>query len=160
MSDIKLAFGTASQPITCSLAPGGTGLANGNSRESTAINNTVDLFLDALLYLAIKVGTVANERVIKVYFYGSEDGTNYTYNATGSDASITLTAPVNLRGPFLIQCPTSSVTYKVVVSVAQFFDGIMPAKWGIVITNSSGASLDTTEGNHTKEYRGVYQTVV
>ena len=56
MANIKVAYGTEAQAITCSLAPGSVGLANSATvgRESTAIDNTSNLFLDALVQVQIK----------------------------------------------------------------------------------------------------------
>ena len=98
--------------------------------------------------------------VINVYLYGSADGTNYTDNASGSDAGVTLRDPTNLRGPFVIAAPTAgALTYKGVIgSVAQYFGGILPVKWGIVVENQTGLAFDSTEGNHAYKYRGVYAT--
>jgi len=158
MANIKLEYGAASQAITCTLAS----LANGSARECTAVDNGTNKFLDALLYLALKLatGTPASDKALYVWFYSSEDGTNYSDNATGSDAGVTLRSPNNFRGPFMIQTPDSgALTYKQVIpSVAAFFGGVLPPKWGFVIENKTGLALDATEGNHTKEYRGVYAT--
>lgn len=157
MSDIKIAYG-ADTTITITLAS----LANSSYRESNAIDNSSDKFLDVILSLTIKSGASApsGEKVLKVFFYASEDGTNLTDNATGSDASITPRSPTNLLGPMYIQTPTAAVTYIVNTPIAQFFGGVIPPKWGIVIQNAVGAALDTTGGNHVVKYRGVYQTVV
>lgn len=156
--DRKLEFGAASQGITCTLAS----LASGSARECTAIDNTTNKFLDAIVYLAIAIGagTPGTQKAFNVWFYGSEDGTNYTDNATGSDAAVTMRNPSNLRGPFVISVPTASVTYKAVIgSVASFFGGVLPPKWGFVIENQCNITLSSTEGDHTKEYRGVYETI-
>src|SRR5436853_3840422 len=103
MTNIKRAFG-ASAAITITLG----GLTNGNSQESAAIDNSTDLFLDAVVKLAIKLqtGTPGSDLAILVYFAGSEDGASYTDNATGANAAITLRSPTNLRGPFIINTPT------------------------------------------------------
>ena len=134
------------------------------SRESTSIVNTTNLYIDAMVYLAIplQTGTPANDKAIYVYFYESEDGTNYTDNATGTDAALTLRSPTNLRGPFVISTPDSgSLTYKAVIgSVASFFGGVMPRKWGIVVNNFTGLTLNATEGNLIKTYSGILETIV
>lgn len=123
MANIKTEFGT-STAITITLAS----LATATARECTVIDNTSNKFLDAMVYLAIKLqtGTPASDRAIYVWFYGSEDGTNYTDNATGSDAAVTMRSPSNLRGPFVIATPDSgALTYKAVIgSVAAFFGGV------------------------------------
>lgn len=157
MADTKLAYSGAAS-ITITLAS----LATGGARECTAIDNSTNKYLDAMVYLAFNIGagTPGSDKAIYVWFYGSEDGTNYTDNATGSDAAVTMRSPTNLVGPFVVSAPTASVTYKVVIaSVAAFFGGVLPYKWGFVIENKTNIALSSTEGDHTKEYKGIYSTV-
>jgi len=158
MANVKLEWGTTTD-ITCTLAS----LASGSSRESTAIDNTSDKFEDAQVYLAIKLpaGSPGADKCIYVYAYGSADGTNYTDNATGSNAAVTLRIPTNLRLIGAIATPDSGgLTYKYVIgSVAAAFGGLLPPKWGIVVYNMTNLTFDSTEGNHTKKYRGIYHTV-
>jgi hypothetical protein len=162
MANLLLAYG-ASTAITCSLAPGGVGLVTNGARESTAITNTTNLFVDALVSVTVKLqtGTPASEKAVYIYTYGSEDGTNYTDNATGTDAAITLRTPSNLRLIGVIATPDlGALTYKGgPFSVAAAFGGLLPRKWGIVIRNMTNLTFDTTEANHTKTYTGVYYTV-
>lgn len=159
MADLKQAFG-ASTAITCSLASKATTTA----RESTAVDNASNLFIDVLVYLAIKLqtGTPSSEKAVYVYVYGSEDGTNYTDNATGSDANITLRAPSNLRPLGVIATPDAGgLTYKSgPMSLAAAFGGVIPRKWGIVVLNSTGVTFSATEGDHAKSYTGVYYQTV
>lgn len=157
--DVKAKFGTSNQAITVSLAPAGVGLANNGARASTAIDNSTNLFLDALVHVSIKsnaAGTAATGYV-NVYAYGTADGgTTYSDGATGSDASITLTSPPNMRLIGICNVVANATTYKCgPFSVAAGFNGTMPDHWGIVIENKSGAALDATEGNHAKFYQGV-----
>ena len=155
MADLKQAFGS-STAITCSLAS----KADGTARASTSVDNGTNLFLDVMVALAVKLqtGTPSNDRAVFVYAYASEDGTNYTDNATGSDADITLRNPSNLRPLGVINCPDSGgLTYKSgPMSLAQAFGGVVPRKWGIVVENRTGVTLSATEGDHSKSYTGVY----
>src|SRR3990167_1572724 len=157
MANTKLAYGGATN-ITCTLAS----LATAGVRECTAVDNSANLYLDAMLYIAcaLQAGSTASDKVINIYFYGSADGTNYTDNATGSDAAVTLRDPSNLRGPFVIAAPTAgALTYKGVVgSVAQYFGGVLPYKWGFAIENRTNITFSATESDHTKQYLGVYAT--
>jgi hypothetical protein len=159
MADLKLAY-AASTAITCTLAS----LATNTARESTAIDNTTNKYLDALVAVTIKLqtGTPAADKAIYVYAYGSEDGTNYTDNATGTDAAVTMRAPTNLKLIGVIATPDAgALTYKgPPMSIAAAFGGILPRKWGIVVQNKSNLTLDATEGTHAKTYTGVYTTVV
>jgi hypothetical protein len=158
MSSIKLAYGT-STALTCTLAS----LATAGARECTAVDNTSNLFTDALVYIAAKLqaGSPASDKAIYVYAYGSEDGTNYGDNVTGSDAAVTLRSPTNLRLIGVIAVPDSgALTYKShPMSVAAAFGGVLPRKWGIVVQNATNVTLSATEGDHAKSYTGVYATV-
>ena len=155
MADIKQGFGTSTS-ITITLNSLASSATAG--RESTAIDNGTNKFLDALVYVTVNVGagTPANDKCAYVYAYGSEDGTNYTDNATGSDAAITLRDPTNLKLVAVIAMPTASATYKVVFSIAQAFGGILPRKWGIVVRNYSGIALGAS--NNAASYTGIYAT--
>ncbi len=158
--DIKQKLGTNGQTLTCSLAPGGTGLANNGARESTAVDNTSDLFQEVLVQIQIKSGAsgTAATGVINVYAYGTVDnGTTYPDNVTGTDAAITLVSPTELVLIGQLNVVANATTYKSEpFSVSAAFGGIMPAKWGIVIENKTGGALDTTESNHKKLYQGIY----
>ncbi len=146
----------SSASITCTL----DSLANGSARECTAVDNGTNKYVDAELYLAIPLaaGTPGSDKAINVYFYASEDGTNYTDNATGSDAAVTLRSPSNLLGPFVIATPDSgALTYKAVVaSVARFFGGVLPRKWGFVVENRTGLAFGT---GCVKSYTGLTETI-
>lgn len=159
MADIKNKYGTSNQTLTITLAS----LANAASRASTAVDNSSTLYQDALVSLSIKTGasgTAATGSVV-VYAYGTVDGgTNYTEGATGSDAALTLVSPTNLRMVGLISTPANATTYKAgPFSIAQAFGGVLPERWGIVVQNSTGAALDSTEGSHLKVWQGVLSQV-
>lgn len=144
-----------SASITISLS----GIASGNAREGTAVDNTSNKYTDAILSLIVKLqaGTPSGQKAINIYAYGSEDGTNFGDNATGSDANITLRVPTNLRYVGSIQCPDSgALTYKSnPISVGRAFGGVLPRKWGIVVENQTGVTFSATEGDHTKSYTGI-----
>jgi hypothetical protein len=156
MASIKVAYGTSTS-LTLTLASLASSATAG--RESTAIDNTSNLYLDAIVQVkvALQSGTPANDKAVYVYAYGSEDGSTYTDNATGSDAAITLRAPTNLRVIGVIECPDSgALTYESSpMSVAPVFGGILPRKWGIVVRNYTGVALSATEGDHSYKYTGI-----
>jgi hypothetical protein len=127
-------------------------LATGSARESTAISALVggtgydDYMLQ--LNLGISTPTSAADKAVYVWFYGSADGTNYTEPATGSNAAITIGTNHNLKGPFTVAINVGTLQYDICIgSVAQFFGGILPKKWGIVIENQANGSLSGTEFN-------------
>ena len=153
--DIKAKYGTSNQTITCSLAS----LTNNSQRQSTAIDNTTNLFLDALVLVKVKTGSsgTSSSGTINIYAYATVDGgTTYSDVATGTDGGVTLTSPPNVVLIGVINAVANSTTYKsAVMSVAAAFGGVLPDHWGIIIENKSGGTLDSTEGNHAKLYQGV-----
>jgi hypothetical protein len=159
MADLKIAYATSST-FTLTLASLASSATAG--RECTAIDNSSNKYTDVHVQLKIQLqtGSPANDKAIYVYAYGSEDGSTYTDNATGSDAAITLRDPTNMRIIGVIPCPDSGgVVYESQpMSVAAAFGGKMPRAWGIVVRNYTGVTLHATEGNHAKKYTGLYYT--
>jgi hypothetical protein len=149
----KAQYGTSGQAITCTLAS----LASGSSRASTAVDNTSNLFLDAMVQIGIKTGTISGTAYVAIYAYGTANGgTNYIEGVSGTDAGITLTSPTNLKLVGILNTPASTTTYHGMFSVAAAFGGQLPSSWGIVVQNNTGGALDATEGNHLKVYQGLY----
>ena len=156
----KISYAT-STAITCTLASLASSATVG--RQCTVVDNTTNLYDDALVLIGVKTSSsaLANDKAVYVYVTGTEDGTNYdqddgTFGA--SDAAYTVNTASNLKGPVVISCPTVSKTYFKTFTVAQFFGGRMPRKWGFVVVNYTGQALDSTEGNHTKSYTGITYT--
>jgi len=164
-ASVKSAYGTSNQAITCTI----TSLASSTSgagRSSTAVNNTSNLWLDALVFAAVKTSSsaLANDKAVYVYAYGTADGgTTYTDGITGSDANFTATVgtgqyPMALRPLLTISTPSSSTTYDAgPVSVAQAFGGVLPDHWGVFVLNITGQNLDASVGS--VWYQGIYSTV-
>lgn len=151
MATLKTKYGT-STAITIGMAS----LATGTARESAAVDNGTNLYLDALVSVTVKTaaGTPGSDGLVYVYAYGSEDGTNFGDNATGSDAGLTMRTTTNLALIGVIACPTASTTYVgQPMSVAAAFGGRLPRKWGVVVENKTNLSLDST-GN-AAAYTGV-----
>lgn len=160
MSRLKTEYGTNGQAMTITLG----GLASAAARESSAIDNRTDRFLDVLVQCKFKTNASAptGDKAVYVYAYGTcDDGTTYADVVTGSDAAITLTNPTNLRLLGIVNCPAASTTYKGEPwSLASVFGGQVPAFWGVVVVNATGNALDATNGNHTVRYQGLRQELV
>lgn len=163
MSNIKIAYGAEAQAITITLAS----LANSATvgRESASVDNTTNLFLDALVFcrFVLQSGTPGSDKSIYVYAAGTVDAATPLWpdTVTGADASITINNPTNLRPLGVIAAPTSAGTFNGGPwSVAQAFGGTLPEKWSIVVCNFTGIALSATEGSHKHVYQGVYATVV
>lgn len=153
--DINIKYGPSNQAITC----GFQGLTNNSARQSTAIDNSSNTFVDALVMIKVTSGGsgTAATGYINVYAYGSVNGgTNYSDSASGSDGSITLTAPPNMRIIGIINVVANSTTYwGGPFSVAAAFNGILPQYWGIVIENKTGGTLDADDADNDAIYQGI-----
>lgn len=160
MANVKVAYGTNNQTITITLAS----LTTTSSRASTAIDNTSNNFLDALVMVKAKSGasSTTSTGYLSVYAYGTVNGgTNYTDAATGTDAAITLPVPPNAILIGIVTMVANATTYvSTMMSVASAFNGSLPDHWGIIVTNNSGGTLDATGGSHVVIYQGVYATVL
>lgn len=157
-STVKAQYGSQGQTITCTIA----GLANASARSCLAVDNTSNLFLDALVQVQIKSNAAGTSTTgyVNIYAYGTTDGGTTYAEGAGTDAAITLTVPPNVRLIGRLNVVANATTYKSApFSVAAAFGGALPDHWGIIIENQSGAALDNTEGNHKKLYQGIYAQV-
>lgn len=155
---VKAAYGAAGQALTITLASLAASATVG--RESTAVDNSTDLFLDALVQVWVEAGVVSGNKQVLVFAYGTiDDGTSYTEGATGADAGFTRRDPSTLVFLGSIPMPTASVTYvSRPFSIAQAF-GSVPKEWGIVVFNDSGVALSGDAGDNKASYQGVYANV-
>lgn len=147
MAIIESNYGSSGQAITCTF----TSLANNAQRCSAAINNTSNLALDAFVFVQVKIGAVGgNGPSVNVYAYGTADGgTTYSDGVPGTDSTVTLTTPPNMRLIGVINTTVASGTYYGgPFSVAAAFGGVLPDHWGIVVENKTGSgSLDASVGS-------------
>lgn len=130
-------------------------------RQATVIDNSSNLYIDALVTLIItnSGSTIGSSKNVFVYVSGSEDGTNYDQDdgvMGASDASYTVNSPSNLKSALTLYCPTSSKVYNGTFSIAQLFGGIMPRKWTVVVCNDTNQSL-AGSGN-SMSYSGITYT--
>ena len=150
----KPLYGTSNQSITITL----DALANNGQRCCLVVDNSTNLFEDALVGLKIVApasGTSATGAV-NVYAYGTADGgTTYGDTATGTDAGVTLTSPPNLRLIGTVNVVANSTTYNgSLLSVATAFDGVLPQKWGVVVENKTGGTLGAGNAAWYQGYNG------
>jgi hypothetical protein len=160
MANIKTAYGTeVTLTVTAlhSLASSPTA-----GWQSAVIDNTTDLYLDALVQVVLDFANTApgNDKAAYIYAYGGL-ATTYTNPASGTEGAITLTTIVSTQPNIKLVGVVAYNTADEVVesqpmSVAAAFGGVLPPKWGIVLVNYSGAAL-AASGN-TVKYRGVYAT--
>lgn len=156
MATINQLYGTTNQSITCTI----TSLGSGSAQASTAVVNTANLFMDVKLQVKVKTnaaGTSATGAVNVFAYATADDGTTYSGGATGTDAAYTANKDQLI---FLGSIPAvaNATTYVGLFSLSRAFGyGGIPAKWGIVVDNQSGAALDASVG--AAVYQGINATV-
>lgn len=143
---IKTSYRAQNQTITITL----TSLANSTSqstgiRGSAFIDNTTNLDIDdqvTVQFTTASSGVSATGTVV-IYIFGCAGGTTVCSDGvTGTDAAQTLTNPTNLNKIQACNAVANSTAYTCgPFSVANGFGGTVPARWGVVIQNLSGAAL-------------------
>lgn len=153
----------ASAALTITLASLASATSKLTGRESTAVSNTTNKYIDALVGGKITTGTTPTTgKTIEIWVYGAVndtptypdvlDGTDSdeTFGDDGSKfAALKLAKVINTDA-------TSDQSYWVApFSVAQLFGGVMPTHWGLWITHDTGVALNATAGNHEFKYTGI-----
>ena len=131
----------------------GTSLANGSARESTAIDNSATGFADVHIRVQTK-GQTSGTSYVDVYVYEALGDSTYTDGATGSDAAFTAANRLNSRYLGSIKMNAGTTAVQAAFKLSDIF-GTVPAKWGLILINNSGAALSATAGDHVVEYQGV-----
>lgn len=171
MAVINTTYST-SQTITIGLHS--TPLASSPSfsagRESTQIDNTSDLYVDAIVFGEVTVGTTPTaDTSIIVYVWGSDRSLQTAGNeidaldGTDSDETLAntgiLNAAFHVGATIAVLHTTSDVTYHIKpFSVADLFGGVMPPYWGLYVAHNTGTALNSTSTNHRFVYRGIEYT--
>lgn len=170
MPTVTTLYGTPT-PLTLPAAVGGlaTSATFVAGVETNEIDNTANLFVDALLQGYFTVGTTPtiNTNII-VYVWGSDTslGTTPLDTLDGTASAETITSAGLGRG-FLkraavieVDATTSDLDYAFgPVSVAALFDGRMPRFWGVFVAHNTGVNLHATAGNHVLQYTGIKYSI-
>jgi len=149
-----------------SLATSATFIAG---RESDQVDNTSDLFVDAIVQGKVTVGTTPTANTsIQIYVWGADVALSTTpidvLDGVDSDETLTNTGILNSALRFatsiVVLAATSDVTYNIVpFSVAQLFGGVMPKFWGLFIAHDTAVNLNATN-NDLLSYHGITFTSV
>lgn len=135
-----------------------------NGVESTAVDNTTNLYLDILIAGKVTAGTSPTAGTIEVHAVGISDDTTWpdVFDGVASAAQINSADIKNaICRPiaFLTTDTTSNRTYPFgPVSVANLFGGTLPKKFVVWATHSTVAALNATAGNHAVYLTGVTGT--
>ncbi len=139
-------------------------------RESTVVDNTTNLYLDAQLGGSIQVGAVTVGGIIGVYLYSlAVDSSTYTSSLSGSDATVVWgTTPSassaegfnqleQIHGLVVGAADNKDIVWGV-KSVADLFGGVLPLKWGVVYHNDTDIAFHATGTNNEVNYWGLKLT--
>ena len=149
--------------LTITLASLATSSTHLVGRESTAVDNTSNLFMDVLCGGRVTTGTTptVNTRIL-IFVYGDVTGTTtYPDVLDGTDSAETFTDEESRNSAIVLAHvisvdATSDQEYWVrPFSIARLFGGVMPQKWGLFITHDTGVNLNSTGGNHEFSYLGI-----
>jgi hypothetical protein len=165
MATRNIAYVTSAD-LTVTLASLATSSTLVAGRESTVIDNSTNLYLDALLSGFITTGTSPTGGVIEVWVYAQiNSGPAYPDVMDGTDSAETVTsAPIKRASMALAaRMPVDTTSdrgyYFQPISVASLFGGVLPERWGVFVTHSTGVSLNATAGNHKISYQGIEETI-
>jgi hypothetical protein len=137
-------------------------------RQSTRVDNTTNLYVDALVMGTVSVGTTPTINTsINVYVWGSYSAFTSLDTIGGTDATVTLTSAgmrdgfMRLAATMFVDSTTSNRTYYYgPVSVATALGlTVLPPFWGIYISQNTGVALhaSNTAG---QQFQGIKQSVI
>lgn len=137
-------------------------VANATYDFSASVDNSSNLYVDALVSGKITTGTSPTAGTITFYVYGEDGNGQYSGGVSGSDGG-TPGSGEQTQIPIMLIVTTdatSNHTYEYgPIAIAQFFGGVLPRKWGIGMLNSTGVALNSTAGNHVCAYQGISFTI-
>lgn len=160
--DTKIAYALSSNlTITLASLASDTNLLAG--RESTAVDNTTNLYVDYLLSGKVTTGTSPTaSRIIEIHVIGLLDDSTYpdVFDGTDSDETISGSGTKGAIARLAASIDTVNTSDKTYyfgpVSVAALFGGALPKKFVVFATHSTGVNLNSTSGNHQITVTPVY----
>lgn len=173
MADVSTKYNstTNTTDLTITLASLATSSSSVAGRQSSIVDNTSDLFVDAIVTGQITTGTTPTTgTTISIYVFSPIDlnSSTFVYPIAGStalgesDAAATFDAEqrnmLKLAASIGVNS-TSNRAYSFQFSVAQLFGGVMPLKWGVWVTHNTAVNLNSTSSNHWITYTGIKYTV-
>lgn len=162
MAVVKPSYSTSASTVSVTLASlaNSTTLSSGY-RQSASVDNSTNLFLDAIITgkFTTAAGTVATGYVA-IYVYGY-DGSEFSNNASGSDAAYTSDATGNLLPVATVVANVASSSFYLPPTYVAGASGLpfLPQKWGLIVQNVSGGTLSSVSASHLLEYQGINVTV-
>lgn len=166
MADLKIKYANAAT-ITITLASMATSATRVVGRESAAVDNSTNLYVDALVSGKITTGTSPTGGFIDIWVYASHDETpTYVDVLDGTDSAETFTdessrnSAMELAHVIAPDTTNDQVYWVGPFSVAALFGGVMPRFWGLFISHSTAVNLNSTGSNHEWKYTGIWNQSV
>jgi hypothetical protein len=164
-ADVKMAYGTEAA-LTITLASLATSSTLTVGVESTAVDNSSNLYLDYVLAGKVTTGTSPTDvKTIQVWLYGQvEDTPAYPDVMDGTNSAETVTsadirnAGLNFHADTATNDTSDRTYWFRPASVAASFGGLLPQRWGIWVTHDTAQNLNSTGGNHAFNHHGAYLT--
>lgn len=135
-------------------------------RESTAVDNTSNKYLDYLLSGKITTGTTpTGSRQILVYVAGLVNDSIYPDVLDGTDSNETITSgdirDASLKLAARMQTDTTSdrTYYFSAISVRSLFGGDLPKKFVVFVVHDTAVNLNATAGNHVISVTPSYESI-
>lgn len=166
MSNIKqVEVSTSTFTITLGSLASDANLLAG--RQSTAVSNLTNLYLDYHISGKITTGTTPTTgKLIEVWVYPALDSSLvYPDTITGTDGNVSITnrdvvqSAFALAASMIIDATSNRGYYFKPVSVASLFGGVLPPAIGVWVVQNTGANLHATGGNHVINLTGKYASV-
>jgi hypothetical protein len=161
---ISYAAGVALTITLASLASSTTFLAG---RESTALDNTSNLYIDGRITAFITTGTTPTvDTEIRIYGYAALNDTPiYPDTITGTDGNRSITNAYILDSGLILLGATgvsaaSNIDYPIrCLTVAEAF-GLHPKRLGVFVVHNTAVNLNATGTTHSVQYAGAFLTSI
>lgn len=133
--------------------------------QSAVVDNTANLYLDALAMAVFDFANTApaNSKGVYIFAYGGLESGTYSNPVTGAEGTLTLVdVTANAQSMPMVKFQPYTTTDEVAesspFSIGAGFGGMLPPYWGLAAMNHSGAALAASA--NTMKYRGIFCTVV
>lgn len=135
-------------------------LGSGAGAQSAEVDETSSLNVDEIVWVTANGSGGSNTSAVDFFVYtrSLSTGPRRTDGASGSDAAFTAANLKNARYIGSLQMNGATRVDGPGWSVANAFDGVLPAYWGLIAINKSGAALGSTSGDFTVEREPIVGT--
>lgn len=166
MANLRKSTYVASSNLTLTLASLATDSSLLTGRESTAYDNSSNLYLDAFLSGFITTGTSPTaSKTIEVWVVPETDDSTWpdVFDGTDSAETVTSTDIKALCGALYCTIPTDNTSDRKYplpkFSIAALFGGLLPRKFVVFVTHNTGVNFNSTAGNHQVTVSAYYENL-